>query len=135
MKISWNEREFLFMKRFQSPKDYFGIWPTLPMRMSIGFGLQRGILISRVPRSLADWSNKYYIIIDFMIFSIRNVATHVATSWPIACSTLCIGRNFLPLSLQLLLILLKCLLCIVQEPPIGVSGVHFADTQRLCSSY
>lgn len=48
-----------------------------------------------------------------------NVATHVATSWPIAWATLCIGRNFLPLSLQLLLISLKCLLCIVQEPPIG----------------
>ena len=35
---------------------------------------------------------------------------------------LCIGRNILPISLQLLLIILKCLLCIAQEPPMGVSA-------------
>lgn len=123
---------FLVMKRFQSPKDYFGIWPSPPMWMLIGSGIQRGILISWVARSLADWSNKYYLIIYFMIFfSIRNVATHVATSWPIAWATLCIGRNFLPLSLQLLLILLKSLLCIVQEPPIGVSGVLFCGQAKI----
>lgn len=68
MKISGSERKFLVMKRFQSPKDYFGIWPSPPMWMLIGSDIQRGILISRVAKSLADWSNKYYLIIDFMIF-------------------------------------------------------------------
>lgn len=48
-----------------------------------------------------------------------NVVLHVVTSWPLAWATLCIGRNVLPFSVQLVLILLKCLLCIVQEPPIG----------------
>lgn len=52
----------------------------------------------------------------------RNVILHVVTSWPKAWAMLCIGRNILPISLQLLLIILKCLLCIAQEPPMGVSA-------------
>lgn len=48
-----------------------------------------------------------------------NVVIHVATSWGIAWATLCIGAMFLPFSVQLVFILLKCLLCILQEPPIG----------------
>jgi len=48
-----------------------------------------------------------------------NVVLHVLTSWLIAWATLSIGSLFLPFPLQLVLILLKCLLCILQEPPIG----------------
>lgn len=48
-----------------------------------------------------------------------NVVLHVLTSWPMAWAVLCIGRNFLPYSLQYALIIIKCLLCILQEPPIG----------------
>ena len=52
---------------------------------------------------------------------VRNVVLHVVTSWPIAWASLCIGGAFLPFSFQLMLIALKCILCIIQEPPIGVS--------------
>ncbi|KAL9986024.1 hypothetical protein ACROYT_G000078 [Oculina patagonica] len=48
-----------------------------------------------------------------------NVVIHVVASWPMAWAILCIGRNFLPFTLQYVLILLKCLLCILQEPPMG----------------
>lgn len=48
-----------------------------------------------------------------------NVILHFVTSWPKAWAMLCLGRNILPISLQLLLIILKCLLCIAQEPPMG----------------
>ena len=52
---------------------------------------------------------------------VRNVVLHVVTSWLIAWASLCIGGAFLPFSFQLMLIALKCILCIIQEPPIGVS--------------
>lgn len=76
------------------------------MSLNLGFGY---FIDSALQTAVKRFSHK----------KLWNVVFHVVTSWLIAWASLCIGGAFLPFSFQLMLIALKCILCIIQEPPIG----------------